>query len=455
MPPSSPDEALHFRGKTLTPESPRPLHIAEPANIPVLQNQMDPVFNNTSTYNHTESGQQQPSYHNGRHAHGFPTENTGSGDARQDSGPRKDPQEPGSFHSVPSSVDGSMNKNDTSVSVSAKTSVPSNPSAPGTAEPSAVQDPATNPSLTAVDAESAPSLGQTFTSDPSHPSQAIPGASELDNAASNTNWPIQSAPHGRLDNQRGDDNASKSYEDGVDFQNILDNLPPPSSTAPSAAPVVSETLSSSMDDSPVPQAASDESVKATLSLPPRPPPQEKPSIHPNYNPSDDIRSYHQLPPHNASTPTSYSNQDSNHLASLAAAGAPGTTSGSSALPPPPLASFQKSPPSSAEAQDGSVQANQKNGGADRQPGRPPKSTDEDLPWGREVQRKYDEFLHEERIYVTEGLWDRFPSGSRLFVGQYYRRFSFGQFSDFHPQAIYRPNGSPKEICSISFTNMAS
>jgi hypothetical protein len=45
-----PDEALHFRGKTLTPESPRPLHIPEPANIPVLENQMDPVFNDTSTY---------------------------------------------------------------------------------------------------------------------------------------------------------------------------------------------------------------------------------------------------------------------------------------------------------------------------------------------------------------------------------------------------------------------
>lgn len=50
MTPNSPDEAIHFRGKTLTPESPRPLHIPEPSNIPVLENQMDPVFNDTSTY---------------------------------------------------------------------------------------------------------------------------------------------------------------------------------------------------------------------------------------------------------------------------------------------------------------------------------------------------------------------------------------------------------------------
>lgn len=47
---NSPDEAIHFRGKTLTPESPRPLHIPEPSNIPVLENQMDPIFNDTSTY---------------------------------------------------------------------------------------------------------------------------------------------------------------------------------------------------------------------------------------------------------------------------------------------------------------------------------------------------------------------------------------------------------------------
>ncbi|KAJ5240146.1 RNA-binding protein (Nab3) [Penicillium chermesinum] len=58
----------------------------------------------------------------------------------------------------------------------------------------------------------------------------------------------------------------------------------------------------------------------------------------------------------------------------------------------------------------------KKGRADKQPARPGKGSDDDSPWGPEVQKKYDEFLHDERIYVTEGLWDRFPIGSRLFVG---------------------------------------
>lgn len=64
----------------------------------------------------------------------------------------------------------------------------------------------------------------------------------------------------------------------------------------------------------------------------------------------------------------------------------------------------------------------KKGRVDKQ-GRPIKGIDDDSPWGPEVQKKYDEFLHDERIYVTEGLWDRFPMGSRLFVGKY--RFSLG------------------------------
>lgn len=414
MTPSSPDEALHFRGKTLTPESPRPLHIAEPANIPVLQNQMDPVFNDTSTYDSSLESAQIPS-HDGQRPAGFSAGNPRPEHVKGSAGlqDQKSPQDPGSSHSGPSQVDGSVNvMNDTSVSASAKTSVPSSRSSPGVPDPSAARVPENPSSLTAVDPDSAAPLGQATADGPSHTSQGIPAAGELGNAAGN--WPAQSS-HDRLSIQQ-QHNAPNSYENGVDFQNILDNLPPPS-TAPSAH-AVPEALTS-VDDSSVPQAASDESVHASLSLPPRPPPQDKPSIHPNYSHSDDIRSYHQLPPHNSSNPHSHSNQDSNHLPYIATTGAPGTSSGPGALPPPPIASFQQSPSSGAASQELPTQLSQKKDGADNQSGRSSRSADEDSPWGREVQRKYDEFLHEERVYVTEGLWDRFPFGSRLFVGVYY------------------------------------
>src|SRR5271154_4143452 len=54
---SDPPVEAHRYRKSQTPESPRPVHIPEPSNIPVLQNQMDPVFNDTSTYNIRPSSQ--------------------------------------------------------------------------------------------------------------------------------------------------------------------------------------------------------------------------------------------------------------------------------------------------------------------------------------------------------------------------------------------------------------
>jgi hypothetical protein len=41
---------------------------------------------------------------------------------------------------------------------------------------------------------------------------------------------------------------------------------------------------------------------------------------------------------------------------------------------------------------------------------------QDIRWPPEIQAEYDQFLHDERNYVSEGVWDRFPPGSRLFVG---------------------------------------
>jgi hypothetical protein len=104
---------------------------------------------------------------------------------------------------------------------------------------------------------------------------------------------------------------------------------------------------------------------------------------------------------------------------LAASGAPGTASGASSLPPPPGPSFQQPAPSTAgSSQEPPATAASPNGRVEKPVGRVVKPGDEDVPWGPDVQKKYDQFLHDERVYVTEGLWDRFPAGSRLFVGQY-------------------------------------
>jgi hypothetical protein len=44
--------------------------------------------------------------------------------------------------------------------------------------------------------------------------------------------------------------------------------------------------------------------------------------------------------------------------------------------------------------------------------------DEDAPFPPDVERQFDEFLHDERVNVTEGNWDKFPDGSRLFIGKF-------------------------------------
>lgn len=439
-----PDEAIHFRGKTLTPESPRPLHVAEPANIPVLQNQMDPIFNDTSTYERSESGQEGNNHHM-YHADGplsYRPYAASGNDVREDGVGREDSnsvqnRQPGSFHSVSLQEDGLMNRNDTNLS-DAKAFPPSNQSSPAVAGTSVMRDTANNPDLTASPSDHHHNhhhhdpalLPPSVPGDPSQaPSdtagsgrtlpQGISFASEVDTAVA-TSPTNPSVPHGRLENQKQEDSASNSGEGGVDFQNLLDNLSRPLAIA-SSGPTVVETVPSSVDDSRIPQATTNESPHPHSGLPPRPPPQEKPSIDPNYTPSDGIRSYHHLPPQNSSnTPTQYTAQQSNYQANqglppLAAAGAPGTSSGTNSLPPPPVASFQQTQPSATESQEASDQANQRNGRIDRQIGRQSKA-DEDTPWGPEVQKKYDEFLHDERVYVTEGLWDRFPPGSRLFVG---------------------------------------
>ena len=49
---------------------------------------------------------------------------------------------------------------------------------------------------------------------------------------------------------------------------------------------------------------------------------------------------------------------------------------------------------------------------------PGPADDYEMSWTPAVQKLYDEFLADERMYVSEGLWDRFPAGSRLFIGEH-------------------------------------
>jgi hypothetical protein len=345
MTPSPPDEALHFRGKTLTPESPRPLHIPEPANIPVLENQMDPVFNDTSTYERSER-----------------TEQPGQGRWNLDGQGRLD----GGLQQQPeNSV---MNDNSADIYPSHSTGTEHGRGANTT---SGLAPPVSTHSY-------APPVVPV--------SQGIATASDLEYAV-------------RIEPTRVDDAKENSgFGTGVDFQTLLDNLSSGGATA----------AASHLEGQSLHQSPQDESQNP----PTRP---LDPSLNPNY-----ASHPYEQPSSALATSSAYATQPSNHaqqFSSMAQGVAPGTDVGTGSLPPPPLASFQHMASSGADRQG--PQEAPKKLRTDKQPVRTGKVSDDDAPWGPEVQKKYDEFLHDERVYVTEGLWDRFPMGSRLFVGQFF------------------------------------
>ncbi|KAJ5541093.1 hypothetical protein N7494_006169 [Penicillium frequentans] len=365
MTPSSPDEALHFRGKTLTPESPRPLHIPEPANIPVLENQMDPVFNDTSTYERAVEFQTPQA------KDGWIGEGQGRGLGHT--------QDSGSLHGA---QPGNSVMNDMAVSADFYHSYPSTVHS---------GDVNVNPN-THIQTHAPPAV-------PVH--QGFATTSEIDNANNRGN--ASQLP----EHLNGGKEQARSNVSGVNFQTLLDNLShlPSAELASGAAPLAE---GSSLHQAPKDDPHHTQGIFMQ--------PLQDPSSQTNYIPNDD-GTYHQRPSPLATPahPTQPSNNAQSYSQSMAPGGAPGTVPGAGSLPPPPTASFQ--PPSSGESQT-SQEASQasKKGRLDKQTGRLVKPMDDDAPWGPEVQKKYDEFLHDERVYVTEGLWDRFPMGSRLFVG---------------------------------------
>ena len=209
--------------------------------------------------------------------------------------------------------------------------------------------------------------------------------------------------------------------DGVNYQALLDNLSPSISTAPTLDNITSiTTVTPLVPSSPGSVQIPIATLPIPAGLPPRPPPQEKPAIHPNYTPGEDIRTYHNPPAQNPSGPASYSTQSKNPSRPLQGYN-PNNSIAPNGMPPPPIATFQQ-PLSKANQPQGSPQdqTNRQKENLGRNGGRASVSQDgeDEGPRRPEVEKVYEEFLREEAVYVAEGTWDRFPQGSRLFVGPY-------------------------------------
>ncbi|KAL5354066.1 nuclear polyadenylated RNA-binding protein 3 [Pseudogymnoascus australis] len=203
----------------------------------------------------------------------------------------------------------------------------------------------------------------------------------------------------------------------IDIQQLLDNITASAETNASSAngtPTATTVSSPTFPPGP-PGPTGPSTLPSHSSLPPRPQVLQKPAMHPAYASQDDIRKYHAGPSF-AVPPGSTAYRAPGMPMPIIAAGAPGTkTDARNILPPPPAASFN-APPSLPAPPSSTLPPHPKQD-------RPQNSVDAgdaedagEIQWGADIQNLYDKFLADERMYVSEGLWDRFPSGSRLFIG---------------------------------------
>jgi hypothetical protein len=364
-----PQEAAEFRGNSHTPVSPKPSYFPSPANIPILEAQMDPTFSETmmqTMHPDTFSSTAQPTtaFEIPTASEGVADQSAQTTDAQGTGGAQEDKAANGYLQIQKSSVQ-YIPHNDTSHVTDQNVpqgtrshSKDPDASSEAVAETSSGVDHASlDPfSATAVASINRDTNTHTNPSQPSNPPESLSSARfDLD------------AILARLEKQA---NAPKS--------------PPPIDSA------ATTTTTPPRNSKPEPSA-----LPPNPNLPPKPPAQEKPTSHPNYTPSDDIRSYH---PH--------SQKDA--PAPYRTAGLPNINT--NGLPQPPHA--YQTPLSSTFVSSTQSPAVSNYGQRDGTP----TTEDEDVPLDPQTQRLYDQFLSFERQNVADGQWDKFPVGSRLFIG---------------------------------------
>jgi hypothetical protein len=427
--PEAPVEAYRY-ARSQTPESPRPLHIPEPSNIPVLQNQMDPVFNDTTTYDIRPTSQPSTGTSENPQISEASASNkyTGSlfdnvGEARLAA---RNEDAVDSNHQSAHIVSG--NQSTENIPILQNLSDTFSTTNPPTTQPNLPQNPPSAAPQTYLLQQDRSYRGE---SDAFSSIQS--SVRPLDDQNDKAQGPLQLQSNGGGDQTARPSEALydststtqnqdyPSAEGGVNYQTLLDNLSQSTATATAVESLASRTAAEPVEAGTMAHTEAEKPLPPAAGLPPRPPPQEKPAIHPSYSANESIRSYHQLPNANTNT-SSFSNQlpsyrQDTSMPPVNVAPLPSTTfRAANGLPPPPaLGTYQQ--PQQNVPQHGSPTVQMLH---DREIVSSPKlrggSEGEDIKWPPEIQAEYDQFLHDERNYVTEGVWDRFPPGSRLFVG---------------------------------------
>ncbi|KAG4025043.1 hypothetical protein MFRU_072g00250 [Monilinia fructicola] len=377
-------EAPEFHTKIQSPLSPLPVHIPNPSEIPVLRNQIDQTFNMTTTHEPSkpvlvvpETIESSPSDTRFSDAYDEKDEDTTEAKAEEEDGSDgyamtfdSDGEEHSDSHDQSQAVDQKSNSLSNTVPTSElSTSLPNDRSATFDTQNGPETQPApTTPSLTVA---------------------SIPQPTAAQSSDDTQNPTIKT-----------ESTNSEDTNGDIDIQQLLDNI-----TANAEINAQAARPNSSSSSNAPPKGSS--SLPTHASLPPRPQITQIPKRS-NYTSFDDPHKYNVGGSGYSHQPNSYNH--SGVTPSLVAVGAPGTaTDPRYGLPPPPSVSFN--PSQDAKSPNHYLQSH-------HIPSVPSSDghDNDDRPWGPAVQKKYDEFLDRERTYVTEGLWERFPKGSRLFIG---------------------------------------
>ena len=421
-----PPEATHFNGTALSPASPVPIHIPEPSNIPVLQNQIDPVFNLMSTH------MEQPiapssmmtetrTVHDHAPSVTLPAtswteaDNKLANNADIQVDRESEEEESSDYDMVDEDELEDMNEKQDSNTLHNHSSSSVVHSIAVNEIPPLHTQTQSAPSVSDLSQRPLEDCFQSIT--PREPSQDAP------EPRSPTTTAHENAEKRDIDMPESDTDVTNG---GVNYDALLDNLSPSTATAPIAESTVSITTAAPTDASTAAKPSSAETPIAAIplpaGLPPRPPPQEKPAIHPNYTPGEDIRSYHYPQTQSSTAHKPYNSQSNNSYRPSQSfpLPVPGNAVGANGLPPPPLATFQQPPSKDVQSQRSPPHPqNRARDGQGRNGEKSAADQEEDeVPWTPEIEKRYAEFLIDEAVYVTEGLWDRFPPGSRLFVGEF-------------------------------------
>jgi hypothetical protein len=361
---SPPQEAEQIRGKTLTPESPKPVHYPSPANIPILEKQMDPMFHMNEPALGTGTPASYPPYQQPQTPS---AQSTNSLYTEQQAAPSyQNAGAQGSVGTAPAGYSQSTAYGGGFGTQSQDTSsihnYPPQPQASASsfseANPAQHQDirPAYHSSY-----DSNAYAAQQSQAQPSQGTQYQPQAGTVNNAI---------------------------------YQALVDSLSPAAENSASdryAASSLHSQPSQLQGQAPV------SSLPAAPNLPPRPPPQDKSATHAQFNPNEDIRSYH---PHSQKPGNNQFRAPGQlHPLNVRSSGP------NSSLDVHSATRSNQSPSTPGYGQRQSV---------DRRSATP---DDEDIRWPAEINKLYEEFLEDERKYVTDGQWDQFPMGSRLFIGE--------------------------------------